>query len=170
MGKSLPFSEPQFLHLSGRNLFSPTHRVAVRLKGSRKSSLSIHGSRRTPEVLHPSRHQAGALSTGTAPSWGGAGWDLVNSRHGGRRDRVNLAHRPIRAGESHSIQMALCMQSLLRSPGAEGCLQPGLTQCRPPGEGPQREVGAQPQISRLKRKRQQKGHRAQHISLTLFPS
>lgn len=83
---------------------------------------------------------------------------------------MNLAHHPISAGESHSIQMALCMQGLLQRPGAEGCVQPGVTQGQPPRERLQREVGAQPQVSRLRGKRQERGHLAQHVRLSLFPS
>lgn len=56
----------------------------------------------------------------------------------------------------------------VQSPGAQSCLQPGLTQ--PPGEGLQREGGEGSSHFKAKRKRSQQGILAQHTSLTLLPA
>lgn len=78
----------------------------------------------------------------------GRGWlGPCQQQEWGAGGQGELAHHPISAGQSHSIQMALCMQGLLQRPGAEGCVQPGATQGQPPRERLQREVGAQPQVS-----------------------
>lgn len=84
----------------------------------------------------------------------GRGWlEPVNSRGGGEgQGEPGISLPPIRAGERSGIQMVLCIQLLLQSPEAEGCLQSGLTQCESPREHLGREEGVQPKISRLKGK------------------
>lgn len=61
-------------------------------------------------------------------------------------------HSPPQGRVSRMASRWRSAQDLVQSPGAEDCLQPGLTQCRPPRECLQREGGSPSQISRLEGK------------------